>query len=114
MNKVTGKPAADVAHDQILVERVQTGVRLEKRLLKVLKGLAEYHDMTLGDLLEGIVLHAFDGKPPFGEETLRHVADLKRIYKLNLDSTASHRLIEKNDQPEPGPEAKPVRRRRKK
>src|SRR5207244_10642750 len=81
--------------ERILVERVQTGVRLEKRLLKVLKGLAEYHDMTLGDLLEGIVLHAFDGRHPFSEETRRRINDLKRIYGLDLDSTASHRLIEK-------------------
>ena len=50
---------------KLLVERVQTGVRMEKRLLKVLKAFAEYHDMSLGDLLEGIVLHAFDGKTPF-------------------------------------------------
>lgn len=78
----------------ILVERVQTGVRIEKRLLKVLKGLAEYNDMSLGDLLEGIVLHAFDGKHPFGEETRHRIADLKRIYKLDLDSSASHRLLE--------------------
>ena len=81
--------------DGILVERVQTGVRLEKRLLKVLKGLAEYHDMTLGDLIEGIVLHAFDGKHPFSDETRRRIADLKRIYQLDLDSSASHRLLEK-------------------
>jgi hypothetical protein len=81
--------------EKIVVERVQTGVRLEKRLLKVLKGLAEYHDMTLGDLLEGIVLHAFDGLCPFGDESLRLIADLKRIYRLDLDSTASHRLLEK-------------------
>jgi len=81
----------------ILVERVQTGVRLEKRLLKVLKGLAEYHDMTLGDLIEGIVLHAFDGKHPFSEETRKRIADLKRIYRLDLDSSASHRLLEKTD-----------------
>ena len=79
---------------KILVERVQTGVRLEKRLLKVLKGLAEYHDMTLGDLLEGIVLHAFDGRHPFSEETRRQILELKRIYKLDLDSSASHRLLE--------------------
>ena len=78
----------------ILVERVQTGVRLEKRLLKVLKGLAEYHDMTLGDLIEGIVLHAFDGKHPFTDETRRRIVDLKRIYHLDLDSSASHRLQE--------------------
>jgi hypothetical protein len=79
---------------KLKVERVQTGVRLEKRLLKVLKALAEYHDLTLGDLIEGIVLHAFDGKCPFGRDTLKLIAELKRIYKLDLDAGASHRLVE--------------------
>ena len=78
----------------ILVERVQTGIRIEKRLLKVLKALAEYHDLTLGDLLEGIVLHAFDGRHPFSEETRRRIVDLKQIYRLDLDADASHRLLE--------------------
>jgi hypothetical protein len=81
----------------LVVERVQTGVRLEKRLLKVLKGLAEYHDLTLGDLLEGIVLHAFDGKCAFGPESLACIRDLKRLYGLNLDSHDSHRLVESGD-----------------
>ncbi len=76
------------------VERVQTGVRLEKRLLKVLKGLAEYHDMTLGDLLEGIVLHAFEGKAPFSEGNLERIKDLKKIYDLDLTSDDSHMMIE--------------------
>jgi hypothetical protein len=76
------------------VERVQTGVRLEKRLLKVLKALADYHDISLGDLLEGIVLHAFDGKAPFGEGSLKRIADLKRVFGLELDARASHRLYE--------------------
>ena len=79
---------------QFIVERVQTGVRMEKRLLKVLKGFAEYHDLTLGDLLEGVVLHAFDGKCPFSEESLRRIKDLKKFYGLDLDSSASHRLKE--------------------
>jgi hypothetical protein len=79
---------------RILVERVQTGVRLEKRLLKVLKAFAEYHDLTLGDLLEGIVLHAFDGKPPFSAASLERIKDLKKFYGLQLDSKASHRLKE--------------------
>ena len=78
----------------LLVERVQTGVRLEKRLLKVLKAFAEFKDMTLGDLLEGIVLHAFDGKAPFNEDSRRRITDLKRCYGLDLDSAASHRLKE--------------------
>jgi len=79
---------------KLLVERVQTGVRMEKRLLKVLKGFAEYHDMTLGDLLEGIVLHAFDGKTPFNAASLERIHELKRFYDFDLDSTASHRLKE--------------------
>jgi hypothetical protein len=81
---------------RIVVERVQTGVRMEKRLVKVLKALAELYDMSLGDLLEGIVLHAFDGSAPFSEESLRRIADLKRIYGLDLDSRASHRLVERD------------------
>lgn len=80
----------------IEVERVQTGVRMEKRLLKVLKGLAEYHDLSLGDLLEGIVLHAFEGKAPFGPESRKKIADLKKIYDLDLDATASHKLVERS------------------
>ena len=79
---------------QFVVERVQTGVRMEKRLLKVLKALAEYHDLTLGDLLEGIVLHAFDGKCPFEAANLRRIKDLKKFYGLDLESSASHRLTE--------------------
>jgi hypothetical protein len=80
----------------LVVERVQTGVRIEKRLLKVLKALAEYHDMSLGDLLEGIVLHAFDGKCAFSKESLQCIADLKRIYGLDLDAAASHRMRDAN------------------
>ena len=80
-----------VAND---IERVQTGVRLEKRVLKVLKALAEVHDMTLGDLLEGIVLHAFEGKPPFSRESIRKIAELKKIYGLDLNASHSHKLRE--------------------
>jgi hypothetical protein len=77
-----------------LIERVQTGVRLEKRLLKVLKALADYHDLTLGDLLEGIVLHAFEGKTPFGEESLTKIAELKQVFGLPLDARHAHHLKE--------------------
>jgi hypothetical protein len=83
-----------IHESQLLVERVQTGVRMEKRLLKVLKAFAEYHDMSLGDLLEGIVLHAFDGKTPFSSESLKRIHELKKFYALDLDSSASHRLTE--------------------
>src|SRR5580692_8186600 len=79
---------------QFVVERVQTGVRIEKRLLKVLKALAEFHDLSLGDLLEGIVLHAFDGKAAFQTPSRKRIKELKKLYGLDLDFRASHRLIE--------------------
>jgi hypothetical protein len=76
------------------IERIQTGVRIEKRLLKVLKALAELKDMSLGDLLEGICLHAIEGKAPFEKETLKQAKELKRIYGLTLTATDSHQLKE--------------------
>ncbi len=77
------------------VERVQTGVRMEKRLLKVLRALADYLDLSLGDLLEGIVLHAFDGKCPFDAARRGQIRELKKFYGLDLDARASHRLEER-------------------
>jgi hypothetical protein len=78
----------------IEVERVQTGVRLERRMLKVLKAVAELKDMSLGDLLEGVVLHAFEGKTPFSSETLKEIEQFKKIYGMTLKASDSHRLKE--------------------
>ena len=77
-----------------VIDRTQTGVRLEKSLLKVLKGLAEYCDLSLGDLLEGIVLHSFDGKPPFSDETRQAITNLKQVYGCELTAADSHKLQE--------------------
>ena len=91
-------PAAKSARTPLReVQRIQTGVRLEKRLLKVLKGLAEYLDLSLGDLLEGIALHALENKPPFKPATLEKISQLKRVYGLDLGATDSHRLREHGD-----------------
>jgi len=76
------------------IERVQTGVRIEKRLLKVLKGLAEHLDMSLSDLLEGMSLHCFENKPPFTKETLKKIEQLKQVYDLDLEASDSHDLKE--------------------
>jgi hypothetical protein len=81
-------------HTEIKVERVQTGVRLEKRMVKVLKALAEYYDLSLGDLLEGIVLHTFEGKSPFEGEALEKITALKAIYAMDYDASASHHMRE--------------------
>jgi predicted DNA-binding ribbon-helix-helix protein len=76
------------------IKRTQTGVRLESSLLKVLKGVAEYTDLTLGDLLEGIVLHAFEGKAPFSAETRNVIEQLKKVYGCELGAADSHQLME--------------------
>jgi len=77
-----------------VIKRTQTGVRIESSLLKVLKGLAEYTDLSLGDLLEGIVLHAFEGKAPFSAETQQVIDQLKVVYGCELSASDSHKLIE--------------------
>jgi hypothetical protein len=82
------KPAAKT------ITRVQIGARMEKTLVKVLKGLAEYLDLSLGDLLEGITLHALEGKSPFSRETIGHIRRLKAVYGLDLTAADSHRLVE--------------------
>jgi len=94
VTKTRPRSPAKPSSATIRVERVQTGVRIEKRLLKVLKALADYHDLSLGDLIEGIVLHALEGKAPFSRESLRRIADLKRVFRLELGATAAHRLVE--------------------
>ncbi|QXJ22974.1 hypothetical protein AGRA3207_004060 [Actinomadura graeca] len=78
----------------VTVDRVQTGLRVERDVLKVLKGLAEYLDISLGDLVEGIALHAFEGKAPFSSETLRKIEQLKDVYGLTLTAADAHRLTE--------------------
>ncbi|HNP64965.1 MAG TPA: hypothetical protein PKH39_13595 [Woeseiaceae bacterium] len=76
------------------IKRTQTGVRIESSLLKVLKGVAEYTDLSLGDLLEGIVLHAFEGKAPFSDDTQSAIKQLKKVYGCTLTAADSHQLVE--------------------
>jgi len=94
-HKKSTRPAGIAARPKT-IERIQTGIRLEKRILKVLKGIAEYHDLYVGDLLEGICLHAFENKPPFGETTLQRIKLLKEVYHLDLTAGDSHHLVEEN------------------
>jgi hypothetical protein len=77
------------------VERVQTGVRIERRLLKVLKAVAELKDMSLGDLLEGVVLHAFEGKCAFSAQTLKDIDQFRSLYGMTLRASDSHQLKER-------------------
>ena len=76
------------------IERAQTGIRIEKRLLKVLKGLAEHLDISVGDLIEGIALHSFENKPPFSEDTVAKIAQLKNVYDFDWTAEDSHKFKE--------------------
>ena len=78
----------------VTVERTQTGLRIERNTLKVLKGLAEYLDLSLGDLVEGIVLHAFEGKAPFSPPVLTKIGQLREVYGLTLTAADAHKLKE--------------------
>ena len=88
------KHASASKESRLRAVRIQTGVRIEKRMLKELKALAEYFDISLGDLLEGIVLHSFEGKSPFDNEVLQRIAALKEIYDMDYDASSSHHLYE--------------------
>ena len=76
------------------IQRMQTGVRIEKGVLKVLKGLAEYLEISMGDLIEGMALHCFEGRKPFSQETLKKIDQLKKVYNLDLTAADSHNLLE--------------------
>ncbi len=79
---------------KIKVQRVQLGVRMEKRLVKVLKAMAEYHDLSLGDLMEGIILHSMEGKKTFNDDSIKRIEQFKQIYGMDYDSSAAHNLTE--------------------
>jgi hypothetical protein len=93
------EPRSAPSESTPFIMRVQTGMRMEKRMVKVLKALAEYHDLSLGELLEGIVLHAFVNRPPFSSDTLQRIAQLKEVYGMDYDVAMSHRLTERTPSP---------------
>jgi hypothetical protein len=88
------KPSGALEPTPTPIERVQTGVRIEKRLLMVLRALADSKELSLGDLIEGIVLHAFEGKAPFQRSTLDQITKLKEVFGLRLTAADSHKLTE--------------------
>ncbi len=45
--------------------------------------------------MEGIVLHAFEGEPPFGEDSLQRIAQLKAVYGMDYGIEESHGLVDR-------------------
>ena len=86
--------------DPLPVERVDLTVRLERRLAALLHDLAAHKRMTVGGLLEEILLHTNeplgDGvASPHTKAQLRHIQHLKRKHGIDYDSHASYRWVEK-------------------
>jgi hypothetical protein len=90
------RPRPSEARDRRVVDRVQTGVRIERRILQVLKALASSKGMSVGDMLEGIILHAFEGAAPFGPDSLQKIAALREVYGLDVGAADSHLLVERS------------------
>lgn len=91
------------------VTRVQIGARMEKRLVQVLKGLAEFKEMTLGELLEEIVLHSFEPVPgqegqhsasPHSVRSLQAITDLKKVYGLEYGKHDNYSFVDSDPRPE--------------
>ena len=91
------------------IERVQIGARMEKRMIQVLKGLAEFKEMTLGELLEEIVLHSFEPVPghegqqcasPHSVRSLQAIADLKKVYGMDYGKHGSYNFVDQAPRPE--------------
>ena len=89
--------------NRIPIERVQLGIRIEKRLAQVLKGLAEFKGVTLEQLIEEIVLHSFEPVPghegqqcasPHSKKSLEAIAGLKKVYGMDYDVHANYRFAE--------------------
>jgi hypothetical protein len=110
-SEATGEPEPllEVRRGQFVrVDRVQLGVRMEKRMVKVLKGLAEFNGVSLGQLLEKIVLHSFEpvegqegeaSASPHGKRALAAIADFKRIYGMDYDTHATYEFRENDSSP---------------
>ena len=83
---------------QLPIERVQLGIRMEKRMVKVLKAMAEYGDMSLTELLETIVLHSFEGgtAQTFGSNETKLISEFKKLYGMDYGTHASSAFIEAN------------------
>lgn len=87
---------AKTVKNPISVERVQLGVRMERSMVKVLKAMAEYGDMSLGDLLEEIVLHSFEGgrAQTFGADDIKVINEFKKLYGMSYDVHSNRRFVE--------------------
>jgi len=89
-------PIPEMRHGKLLpVQRVQVGFKMEKRMLKVLKAIAEMNDTKLGNLLEEIVLHQMEGADVFYPATINKIRLLQKVYGMDYDAHATYHFQNK-------------------
>lgn len=88
--KSPAKPKRRKPGPQTSVDRILVGVRMEPKLVKVMKGLAELQDCALGELVERVFWHALEGNSVFADRggklasEMRHrIQSLKSVYGVN-------------------------------
>jgi hypothetical protein len=69
---------------QVPSERVQTGIRMRRPLLKAIKALAEYYDLSGEELVEHVLLASLLGVPLDAAAQAR-AAELMRFYGVEVD-----------------------------
>lgn len=86
---------------QLEIQRVDVGVRLEKRLAALLLDLAAHKGMSVGECLEETLLHTFEPvgggvASPHTASDLARIQALKREHGIDYDCHASYRFAEKS------------------
>lgn len=88
------------AEEPLKIEREALDLRLEKRLLAVVRDLAASKGMDVNQMLEETLLHTFEPAPgggvasPHTAATLKLIEQLKQKHGIDYDTHASYRFTE--------------------
>ena len=102
-NHLTFASPCIVREPKLPIEREAVSLRLESRIVSVLRSLAEHKQMDLTELLEETLLHTFEKMPhggvasPHTRSDLDRIAELKEAHGLDYDVHASYRFVEESD-----------------
>ncbi|NNF29253.1 MAG: bleomycin resistance family protein [Gemmatimonadetes bacterium] len=95
----SGVDAAEDERGPLEIVRVRSTVGMEARLTAVLEGLARERGVTVGEVLEEIVLHSFEPygggvADPHGPKTHALISQLKEQAGLDYETHATRRFVE--------------------
>jgi hypothetical protein len=91
-----------ISRKDFKVKRTAIEARLEERLARVLRDLANITNRSLGEVLEEALLHSFEAVPgvrgavasPHTPATLELIEELKRKHSLDYDTHDNYRFTE--------------------